>query len=135
MWEICATTFRKAGYHWGTDEDVAALAEVLDIGFVVFVATPLQRGLVTAPVIFVSACVGMLHAGGQQLWIYTLPLDRRTSDFKHFMLLAHENGVHFQLAELGCAKWPTPQQCFHPRRCPSSVMTGAPCASTRAVYF
>ena len=66
--------------HWGTVTDVKILADVLDMGLIVF-ASANQGG-----------------SAEDSRWIYGTNFDR--ADYPHWMLLYNIDNVHFQLAGL-----------------------------------
>ena len=75
--------------HWATQTDIAALAEHLDIGFIVFASEVM----------------------GNDRWIQGLNAER--GDFVHWMMIYWIAPVHFQLAQLRRAREAQPRAVFH----------------------
>ncbi len=98
LWVIYAHPCRRGGWHWGTHEDIGALAGALDMGFIVFTSVP-----------------------SSDRWIYSLALDR--GDYGKFMFLISITQVHFMRGQLFCDHWREPCSVIRARDLPEGLST------------
>lgn len=98
LWGIYAKPCRTGGWHWGTQDDIGAVAEALGIGVVV-----------------------VTDGSSTGRWVYSMALTR--CDFNLFMLLVSEHNVQFVRGMLHHTGWTRPLSIVSRAQVPDGLVT------------